>query len=348
MNTRAITQNKKVVTFGEVMLRLTAPKFQRFSQTNEFIATYGGSEANVAISLVNFGIPTEFVTRLPENAMAQACVNSLQAYGLGTDGIIYGGKRMGLYFLESGAAFRNSNVVYDREGSSFATLRPGMIDWEQILSDAGWFHWSGITPAISDKAAELTKLACEAAKRHGVTVSVDLNFRKKLWTKEKAQSIMKPLMQYVDVCIGNEEDAELCLGFKPEANVEAGETNAEGYKGIFKAMAKEFGFKYVVSTLRESFSATHNGWKAMIYNGEEFYESKRYDINPIIDRVGGGDSFSGGIIHGLLTKPNQGAALEFAVAASALKHTINGDLNLVSVDEVEALAGGDASGRVQR
>ena len=194
----------------------------------------------------------------------------------------------------------------------------------------------------------LTKLACEAAKRHGVTVSVDLNFRKKLWTKEKAQSIMKPLMQYVDVCIGNEEDAELCLGFKPEANVEAGETNAEGYKGIFKAMAKEFGFKYVVSTLRESFSATHNGWKAMIYNGEEFYESKRYDINPIIDRVGGGDSFSGGIIHGLLTKPNQGAALEFAVAASALKHTINGDFNLVSVDEVEALAGGDASGRVQR
>ena len=314
MNTRAITQNKKVVTFGEVMLRLTAPNFQRFSQTNEFIATYGGSEANVAISLVNFGIPTEFVTRLPENAMAQACVNSLQAYGLGTDGIIYGGKRMGLYFLESGAAFRNSNVVYDREGSSFATLRPGMIDWEKILSDAGWFHWSGITPAISDKAAELTKLACEAAKRHGVTVSVDLNFRKKLWTKEKAQSIMKPLMQYVDVCIGNEEDAELCLGFKPEANVEAGETNAEGYKGIFKAMAKEFGFKYVVSTLRESFSATHNGWKAMIYNGEEFYESKRYDINPIIDRVGGGDSFSGGIIHGLLTKPNQGAALEFAVA----------------------------------
>ena len=217
-----------------------------------------------------------------------------------------------------------------------------------ILEGADWFHWSGITPAISDKAAELTRLACEAAKRHGVTVSVDLNFRKKLWTKEKAQSIMKPLMQYVDVCIGNEEDAELCLGFKPDADVEGGKTDAEGYKGIFKAMAKEFGFKYVISTLRESFSATHNGWKAMIYNGEEFYESKRYDINPIVDRVGGGDSFSGGIIHGLLTKPNQGAALEFAVAASALKHTINGDFNLVSVEEVEALAGGDASGRVQR
>ena len=217
-----------------------------------------------------------------------------------------------------------------------------------IMEGADWFHWSGIPPAISDKAAELTRLACEAAKRHGVTVSVDLNFRKKLWTKEKAQSIMKPLMQFVDVCIGNEEDAELCLGFKPDADVEAGHTDAEGYKGIFQQMMKEFGFKYVVSTLRESFSATHNGWKAMIYNGEEFYTSKRYDIDPIIDRVGGGDSFSGGIIHGLMTKPNQGAALEFAVAASALKHTINGDFNLVSVEEVEALAGGDASGRVQR
>lgn len=194
----------------------------------------------------------------------------------------------------------------------------------------------------------MTKLACEAAKRHGVTVSVDLNFRKKLWTKEKAQSIMRPLMQYVDVCIGNEEDAELCLGFKPDADIEGGKTDAEGYKGIFTAMAKEFGFKYVISTLRESFSATHNGWKAMIYNGEEFYTSKRYDINPIIDRVGGGDSFSGGIIHGLLTKATQSEALEFAVAASALKHTINGDFNLVSIEEVEALAGGDASGRVQR
>ena len=261
---------------------------------------------------------------------------------------VEGGDRVGIYYLETGASMRPSKVIYDRAHSAIAEADPCDFDFDAIMEGADWFHWSGITPAISDKAAELTKLACEAAKRHGVTVSVDLNFRKKLWTKEKAQSIMKPLMQYVDVCIGNEEDAELCLGFKPEANVEAGETNAEGYKGIFKAMAKEFGFKYVVSTLRESFSATHNGWKAMIYNGEEFYESKRYDINPIIDRVGGGDSFSGGIIHGLLTKPNQGAALEFAVAASALKHTINGDFNLVSVDEVEALAGGDASGRVQR
>ena len=339
---------KKIVTFGEVLLRLTPPNCLRIRQADSLIVKYGGSEANVAASLANYGLDVEFVTRLPQNEVAEACMGALRAIGIGTRHIIRGGDRLGIYFLEDGASMRASRVVYDRAGSAFSTIRPGMVDWERVFSDADWFHWSGITPAISDKAAELTRLACEAAKRHGVTVSVDLNFRKKLWTKEKAQSVMKPLMKYVDVCIGNEEDAELCLGFKPEANVEAGETNAEGYKGIFKAMAQEFGFKYVISTLRESFSASHNGWKAMIYNGEEFYESKRYDINPIIDRVGGGDSFSGGIIHGLLTKPNQGAALEFAVAASALKHTINGDFNLVSAEEVEALAGGDASGRVQR
>ena len=213
MNTRAITQNKKVVTFGEVMLRLTAPKFQRFSQTNEFIATYGGSEANVAISLVNFGIPTEFVTRLPENAMAQACVNSLQAYGLGTDGIIYGGKRMGLYFLESGAAFRNSNVVYDREGSSFATLRPGMIDWEKILSDAGWFHWSGIAASLSQEGADACLEALQTADRLGLTISCDLNFRKKLWNYGKSASeVMLPLVQYSDVIFGAEPEYKEIFG----------------------------------------------------------------------------------------------------------------------------------------
>jgi 2-dehydro-3-deoxygluconokinase len=244
---------------------------------------------------------------------------------------------------------RPSKVIYDRAHSAIAEADPTDFDFDAIMEGASWFHWSGITPAISDKAAEITKLACEAAKRHGVTVSVDLNFRKKLWTSEKAISIMRPLMQYVDVCIGNEEDAELCLGFKPDADVEGGETNAEGYKGIFEQMMKEFGFKFVVSTLRESYSATFNGWKAMIYNGKEFYQSKRYEINPIIDRVGGGDSFSGGLIHGMLKYPdNQGAALEFAVAASALKHTINGDYNLVSEDEVLSLAGGNANGRVQR
>ena len=281
--------------------------------------------------------------------IGQCAVNALRKYGVHTDYIKRGGDRVGIYYLETGASMRPSKVIYDRANSAIALADPEDFDFDQIMEGADWFHWSGITPAISDKSAELTRLACEAAKRHGVTVSVDLNFRKKLWTSEKAISIMRPLMKYVDVCIGNEEDAELCLGFKPDADVEGGKTDAAGYEGIFKAMAKEFGFKYVVSTLRESFSATHNGWKALIYNGKEFYQSKRYDINPIIDRVGGGDSFSGGLIHGLLTYPSdQGKALEFAVAASALKHTIPGDFNLVDKKEVENLAGGDASGRVQR
>ena len=243
---------------------------------------------------------------------------------------------------------RPSKVIYDRAGSSIAEACPADFDFDAIMEGADWFHWSGITPAISDASAECLRQACIAAKKHGVTVSCDLNFRKKLWTSEKAQSIMKPLMQYVDVCIGNEEDAELCLGFKPDADVEGGNTEAEGYKGIFKGMMDTFGFKYVISTLRESISATHNGWKAMIYDGKEFYVSKHYDIDPIIDRVGGGDSFSGGIIHGLLTMKTQGEALEFAVAASALKHTIPGDFNMVSAEEVAALAGGSANGRVQR
>ena len=337
---------KKVVTFGEIMLRLAPEGYYRFVQATSYGATYGGGEANVAVSLANYGMDASFVTKLPAHEIGQAGVNALRQYGVDTSDIVRGGDRVGIYFLEKGASQRPSKVIYDRAHSAIAEADAADFDFDAIMEGADWFHWSGITPAISDKAAELTRLACEAAKRHGVTV--DLNFRKKLWTKEKAQSIMKPLMQFVDVCIGNEEDAELCLGFKPDADVEAGHTDAEGYKGIFQQMMKEFGFKYVVSTLRESFSATHNGWKAMIYNGEEFYTSKRYDIDPIIDRVGGGDSFSGGIIHGLMTKPNQGAALEFAVAASALKHTINGDFNLVSIEEVEALAGGDASGRVQR
>lgn len=338
----------KIVTLGEIMLRLSTPGHSRFVQTDSFDVVYGGGEANVAVSCANYGHEAYFVTKLPAHEIGQSAVNSLRRFGVRTDFIARGGSRVGIYFLESGAAMRPSKVIYDRAGSAIAEALPEDFDFDAVMEGADWFHWSGITPAISDNAAELTRLACEAAKRHGVTVSVDLNFRKKLWTKEKAQSVMRPLMQYVDVCIGNEEDAELCLGFKPDADVEGGRTDAEGYKGIFKAMADEFGFKYVVSTLRESFSASHNGWKAMIYDGKEFYESRRYDILPIVDRVGGGDSFSGGLIHGLLTKPSQGEALEFAVAASALKHTIDGDFNMVSAAEVEALAGGDASGRVQR
>ncbi|MFI3286058.1 MAG: sugar kinase [Rikenellaceae bacterium] len=338
----------KVVTMGEILLRLSTPGNKRFVRSDSFDVIYGGGEANVAVSCANYGHEAYFVSKLPTHEIGQAAVNALRQFGVHTDFIARGGDRVGIYFLETGASMRPSKVIYDRAASSIAEATVADFDFDAIMEGAAWFHWSGITPALSAESAEMTRLACEAAKRHGVTVSVDLNFRKKLWTKEKAQSIMRPLMEYVDVCIGNEEDAELCLGFKPDADVEGGHTDAEGYKTIFKQMAETFGFKYVVSTLRESFSATHNGWKAMIYNGEEFYTSKRYDIEPIVDRVGGGDSFSGGIIHGLLTKPNQGEALEFAVAASALKHTINGDFNHVSIEEVEALAGGDASGRVQR
>ena len=330
----------KVVTLGEIMLRLSSPGQKRFIQSDFFDVVYGGGEANVAVSAANYGHEAYFVTKLPKHEIGQCAVNALRRFGVKTDYITRGGNRVGIYFLETGASMRPSKVIYDRAGSAIAEADPEDFDFDIIMEGAQWFHWSGITPAISDKAAELTRLACEAAKRHGVMVSVDLNFRKKLWTSEKAQSIMKPLMKYVDVCIGNEEDAQLCLGFKPEADVEGGKTDAEGYYGIFKGMMETFGFKY---------SAYHNGWKALIYNGKEFYQSKRYDINPIIDRVGGGDSFSGGLIHGLLTYPdNQGKALEFAVAASALKHTIPGDFNLVSKEEVENLAGGDASGRVQR
>lgn len=331
------------------MLRLS-PSGQnvRFVQADRFDVIYGGGEANVAVSCANYGHHATFVTKLPAHEIGQSAINALRRYGVDTSHIARGGNRIGIYYAETGASMRPSKVIYDRAGSSISEAKPADFDFDAIMEGADWFHWSGITPAISDSAAELTRLACEAAKRHGVTVSVDLNFRKKLWTSEKAQQVMRPLMQYVDVCIGNEEDAQLCLGFKPDADVEGGNTDADGYKGIFEQMHREFGFKYVVSTLRESLSASHNGWKAMIFDGNEFYVSKRYDILPIIDRVGGGDSFSGGLIHGLLTKQSMGEALEFAVAASALKHTINGDFNMVSAEEVEALAGGNANGRIQR
>lgn len=338
----------KIVTMGEIMLRLSTPGQSRFVQTDTFDVNYGGGEANVAVSCANYGHEAYFVSKLPKHEIGQAAVNALRRFGVHTDFIARGGNRVGIYYLETGASMRPSKVIYDRAGSSIAEACPCDFNFDAIMEGAEWFHWSGITPAISDASAECLRFACVAAKKHGVTVSCDLNFRKKLWTSEKAQSIMKPLMQYVDVCIGNEEDAELCLGFKPDADVEGGKTEAEGYKGIFKGMMDTFGFKYVISTLRESISATHNGWKAMIYDGKEFYVSKRYDINPIIDRVGGGDSFSGGVIHGLLTMKDQGEALEFAVAASALKHTIPGDFNMVSAEEVASLAGGSANGRVQR
>ena len=338
----------KIVTMGELMLRLSPEGNYRFIQADSFQIIPGGGEANVAISCANYGHDCYFVSKLPKHEIGQIALNGMRRYGVNCDFVARGGDRVGLYYAETGASMRPSKVIYDRAHNAIAEAKPEDFDFDKIFEGADWFHWSGITPAISDASAECLRQACIAAKKHGVTVSVDLNFRKKLWTSEKAISVMRPLMQYVDVCIGNEEDAELCLGFKPDADVEGGQTDAAGYEGIFRQMKEEFGFKYVVSTLRESFSATHNGWKALIYDGKEFYESKRYDINPIIDRVGGGDSFSGGLIHGLLTKKTQGEALEFAVAASALKHTIPGDFNLVSVEEVEALAGGNANGRVQR
>lgn len=339
----------KIVTFGEIMLRLSPEGNDRFIQTENFRIIPGGGEANVAVSLANYGHQALYVTKLPAHEIGQIAVNALRRYGVDTSCIARGGERIGLYYAETGASMRPSKVIYDRAHSAIAEAGTEDFDFDAIMKGAAWFHWSGITPAISDKAAHLTELACKAAKRNGVTVSVDLNFRKKLWTSEKAISVMRPLMKYVDVCIGNEEDAQLCLGFKPDADVEGGNTDAAGYEGIFRQMQKEFGFKYVVSTLRESFSATRNGWKALIYDGKQFYQSKRYEIDPIIDRVGGGDSFSGGLIHGMLKYPgDQASALEFAVAASALKHTVNGDFNLVSEAEVLNLVAGGSNGRVQR
>lgn len=330
------------------MLRLSTPGNTRIVQSDSFDVNYGGGEANVAVSLANYGHDAYYVTKLPKHEVGQAAVNALRRYGVHTDYIVRGGNRVGIYYLESGSAMRPSKVIYDRADSAIAKANSSDFDFDAIMEGADWFHFSGITPAISDSAAELTLIACKKAKEHGVKVSCDLNYRKKLWSVEKAQSVMTPLMEYVDVCIGNEEDAQYCLGFKPDADVEAGNTSADGYYSIFKQMKEKFNFEYVVSTLRESYSASHNGWKALIYNGKEFYESKHYDIEPIVDRVGGGDSFSGGLIHGLLTMDNMKDALEFAVAASALKHTINGDFNLVSKEEVESLAKGNANGRVQR
>ena len=341
----------KVVTLGEIMLRLSTPGNTRFVQSDSFDVVYGGGEANVAVSCANYGHEAYFVTKLPKHEIGQSAVNALRKYGVKTDFISRGGDRVGIYYLETGASMRPSKVIYDRAHSAIAEADPCDFDFDAIMEGADWFHWSGITPAISDKAAELTKLACEAAKRHGVTVSVDLNFRKKLWTKEKAQSIMKPLMKYVDVCIGNEEDAELVLGFKPgDTDVTSGELELAGYKSIFEQMVDKFNFEYCVSSLRVSHSASDNGWSACIYSRDtkEFYHSKEYSIHPIVDRVGGGDSFAGGVICGMLDGKNFKDALEYGVAASALKHTIPGDFNLVSRKEVETLAGGDASGRVQR
>lgn len=338
----------RVVTFGEIMLRLSPKGVSRFVQADQFDIIYGGGEANVAVSCSNYGDESCFVTKLPDHEIGQAAINALRKYGVETGSIARGGNRIGIYYCENGSDMRPSKVIYDRTGSSIAEAEPEDFDFDAIMKDADWFHWTGITPAISDKAAELVKLACQAARRNNVIVSCDLNYRKKLWTPEKAQMIMRPLMEYTDVCISNEEDAEKCLGFKPDADIEKGNTTADGYYTIFKEMKEMFRFKLIASTLRESHTASRNGWKALVYDGNEFYESRHYDIDPITDRVGGGDSFAAGLIHGMLKWNDPKQALEFAVAASALKHTIPGDFNAVSEKEVLALAEGSANGRVQR
>lgn len=341
----------KIVTMGEIMLRLSTPNNEKFIQADEFDINYGGGEANVAVSLANYGHEADFVSALPKNPIGDAAIATLRKYNVGTKHISRSGERVGIYFLETGSAMRASNVVYDRAHSSISTAKVEEFDFDEIFKDADWFHFTGITPAVSDSAAELTEAALKAAKKAGVTVSVDLNFRKKLWSSEKAKKIMTNLMQYVDVCIGNEEDAEKVLGFKPgNTDVTTGELELSGYVDIFNQMCDQFKFKYVISSLRESFSASNNDWSACIMDGStrEFYHSKKYHVTPIVDRVGGGDSFAAGVICGLCDKKDFKSALEFAVAASALKHTIPGDFNLVTREDVESLAGGDGSGRVQR
>ena len=338
----------KIITIGEIMLRLSSQGNSRFIQSDSFDVNYGGGEANVAVSLQNYGNEAFFVSKVPEHEIGQAAVNSLRRFGVHTRYVSRGGERLGVYYLETGCSLRPSKVIYDRSHSSISEASPCDFDFETIFAGADWFHWSGITPALSDNAAECIRRACIEAKKAGVIISCDLNFRKKLWSSEKAQSVMRPLMQYVDVCIGNEEDAEMCLGYHPDADVDGGKTDAEGYKPVFQKLMQDYGFKYVVSTLRESYSASVNGWKGMIYDGNEFYTSRRYEIKPIVDRVGGGDSFSAGIIHGLANGKPMQWALEFAVAASALKHTIPGDVNLVSASEVECLMNGHGNGRVER
>lgn len=340
--------SKKVVTLGEIMLRLSTPGFERFVQTDSFDVTYGGGEANVAAALSNYGLNGTFVSKVPDNAIGQAAINHLRRYGVDTQFVARGGQRLGIYFLETGASMRASQVIYDRAGASIADVDFAEFDIDKILDGADWFHTTGITPALSDKAAALTEAVLKAAKERGIMTSIDLNYRKKLWSKEKAREVMSRLCQYVDVCIGNEEDADTTLGFKAEGtDITKGELNLDGYKSVFRQMKDKFGFKYIASTLRESHSASDNGWSALVYDGTEFYHTKQYEVR-IVDRVGSGDSFASGFIYGLVTGKSLADAAEFGVAASALKHTIPGDLNHATRKEVEDLMGGDASGRVQR
>jgi len=345
--------SKKVVTFGEIMLRLASPNHLRFSQSNQFDVIYGGGESNVAVSLANYGLVTEFVSRLPKNDIGECALMELRKRNVGTQHILRGGERLGIYFLETGAVNRGSKVVYDRAHSAMSTIEAGMIGWVQVFEGAGWFHWTGITPALSQGAADACKEAIEAANRLGVTVSTDLNYRAKLWKYGKQpDEIMPDLVEGCDVILGNEEDAEKHFHIHPEeVDITKGDTmEAAAYHSVCKQLKERFPrAKKIITTLRGSISASHNTWAGLLYNGEDFYTTRTYQITDIVDRVGGGDSFMGGLIYGLLTYGDDDQkALDFAVAASALKHTIYGDANLVSVEEVEKLMSGDGSGRVAR
>lgn len=343
---------KKVVTFGEIMLRLASPGYLRFSQSSQLEATFGGGEANVAVSLANYGIPASFVSRLPKNDIGDWAIQNLRKYNVQTQDILRGGERVGIYFLETGAVARASKVVYDRAGSAIADIQPGMLDWEAIFKDANWFHWTGITPALSEGAAAACLEGIKMANKLGITVSTDLNFRKNLWKYGKSASeVMPELVEGCDVILGNEEDAEKVFHIQPEGvDVTAGHVEAAAYESVCRQLVKRFPrAKKVIITLRGSINANHNTWAGTLFNGEQMFFSPQYDITHIVDRVGGGDSFMGGLICGLLTYPEDDQqALNFAVAASCLKHTIYGDFNLVTVDEVKNLMKGDGSGRVSR
>lgn len=344
--------NSKVVTFGEIMLRLSTPEHQRFSQVTSFCASFGGGEANVAVSLANFGLNAEFVTRLPDNDFGNSVIMDLKKHGVGTNYIVRGGKRLGIYFLETGSVARPSKVIYDRAHSSIAEIVPGMIDWDDVFNGTHWFHWTGITPAISKGAAAACLEAIAAAKKHGIIISCDLNYRKNLWKWGKSASdVMPAMVKECDIILGNEEDAEKVFGIKPEgADVFRGDVRADSYESVCRKLKKQFPqAKKIIITLRGSINADHNTWSGVLYDSKKLIEAPVYQITHIVDRVGGGDSFMAGLIYGLSAYPdNDQKALNFAVAASCLKHTIHGDFNLVTVQEVEQLMKGDGSGRVMR
>ncbi len=343
--------SKRIVTFGEIMLRLSTPGYQRFMQANAFEINFGGGEANVAASLANYGLNAAFISRLPQNDIGRACEMELQKHRIDTRHILYGGERLGIYFLETGAVARPSKVVYDRSHSSFSEVERGQFDWDAIFEGADWFHWTGITPAVSQSAAEVCLEAIEAANKKGITVSCDLNYRKNLWKYgKKAREVMPQLVAGCDVVLGNEEDAEMVLGIKPEGvNVEGGQVEGEAYRSVSQKIMQQYPrVKKVITTLRGSISANHNTWSGVLFDGQKLISAPTYQITHIIDRVGGGDSFMGGLIYGLLTYQDDEKALHFATAASCLKHTIPGDFNEVTVEEVEKLMSGDASGRVSR